>query len=185
MQNILALGLHIQPLFYHKQNAQPSPLRERDMPEVTSQLLEINKTEKKKKSSKRGIHLRLWHFQYYFPVNWWDLFASGRTELLPTHTVSHMDIHHRKVINDQHAACLKSHQKESGSPNTRNPLWACPVKLKIWLHSKGGLKEDNLRAKTKPDATLLKNYMIHLAFHLLYCGKVCPNWGETVSKKKL
>lgn len=139
MQNNLALGLHLQPLLYHKQNMQPNPLGERDKPEVTSEQLKITQTKKteKIKSNKSCIHLLHWHFKYHFPVNWWDLFASGRTEVLPTHAVSHMNIHHRKVINDQHVACLKSHQKESGSPNTRNPLWACPLKLKIWLHSKG------------------------------------------------
>lgn len=37
MLNNFALGLHIQPLFYHKQNMQPNPLGERDMPEVISE----------------------------------------------------------------------------------------------------------------------------------------------------
>lgn len=140
MQNNLALGLHIQPLFYHKQNMQHNPLGERDMPEVTYKKLKITKTKKtkkRKKSNKSSIHFHHWHFQNDFALNQEDMFTSGLTELLPAHTICHMNIHQRKVINDQHAACLKSHQKESGSPNTRNPVWACPLQLKIWLHSEG------------------------------------------------
>lgn len=87
-----------------------------------------------------------------------------------THTRKHMNTHglrHSEVINDCCPLCLKSHWRDSGSPNTRNSSRGRPVKSNILLHTSredGGRKS---KAGGKGGGT--KEYVIQLArFIILY-----------------
>lgn len=68
---------------------------------------------------------------------------------IPTHTIKHTNTHrlrHSEVINGRCPLCLKSHWRDSGSPNTRNSSRGRPVKSNILLHSsredRGGKSDD-------------------------------------------